>query len=118
MTDPQPDMADWCPNPVATYLTPLVPPIVARLLAANGAVDDHSLVRRAAAAACVNNWDTFEDLVRILHEEPDRALGVARAALADVVECALVASKGDGERAASYFEVLLEDQLRRDRRRG
>ena len=116
MTDnPQPDMA-MVANPVASYLTPLVPEIVARLLAANGAVDDHSLVRRAAAAACVNNWDVFEDLVRVLHEEPDRALGVARAALADVVECALVASKNDGERAADYFEALLEDQLRRDRR--
>jgi nucleotide-binding universal stress UspA family protein len=104
------------PNPIATYLTPLVPADVASLLTENGAPADHTTVRRAAAAACVNNWDIFTALLVELHQHPDRALGVARAALADLAEMAIVGARGDGERAADYFETLLADQMRRDRR--
>jgi hypothetical protein len=35
---------------------------------------------------------------------------VARAALTDVIECAMFAAKDDGERAVDYFETLLEAQ--------
>ncbi len=100
------------PCPIAFYTIPTVTEDVARSMV--HAVGHHNMVRRAAAGAAVGNWDVFVGLIETLYERPELALGVARACIADLVECALVAAKGEGERAAEYFETLLEAQLEKD----
>jgi hypothetical protein len=106
------------PNPLSTYLSPLVPERTAELMAETDAISDHQLVRRAAAGAATNQWEVFASLLSALYEYPERAIGVARAAICDLVECALVGARGNGDLASLYFDELLNAQFEKGRRRG
>jgi hypothetical protein len=117
MSDPIGDMP-LVENPLASYLSPVVPQRTAEVMTETGAVDDHTLVRRACAGAAVGQWEIFASLLAALYEHPERALGIARASICDAVECSLVGARGDGERAADFWETLLEYQMQKDRRRG